>query len=1004
MHRRLLLILFFLFIQLTAGTAARAAFIFEKIVLPPQFNGTLVLDAAYDQAGMLWLISNSGLLRYDGDKVICFNMQTVPAVNYTGFNRIMADHAGNVWLGGKEGLLRFDLKRWTVQSVAFRRPEDADAPNDRMVARIFETKDGQVLAGTKGGKLFLVRNGQLEKLFDARRFLDSSYRDCAINQINQSDDGLLWLGTAAGRLIQLDMSGKTGPVGYGLPEFRNLNIFRIACVSDAVLFNSETSTYVLDRRTGHIRRMEQPPLSTISFCELQGHTFLLTDKIYGTNGWLSVFDYPQRTWTDSILTPADVLAVTASYGNKAMLTNGVSLYTLTWQNDLIQQRMYSAARTNSIRAICKDIRGQLLVGSYQDHFVKLDPQTGTVKKMNALQPYCFLSWNADSILIGEEGSGLFWYENGRTTPVRFPKEGNGQVRLDNFVTCLQRETDAWVWVGTYHGLYLADLRHRGSPRIIQGSLAPVIQQTRISDVLALGGRRLLATDEGLFCFSMQDTIVRSFSDTLRHHGFYSLQKINNEIWAASGDLGLVILDTAGHILKTIGLKDGLAGNTVFSLKRWRDYLIAGTEHGISVIRLPAGEDTLGPQRIHNYTVYDGLPSNECNTSALFVADSLAYVGTTNGIAVFRPDRLFEAKNDTSQTPLYISVLRIEGPDKTVYVDYSLPYRGYDEIRIPAGTPFFSITIHAASATSGTPLYGQQYYRLSEKEAWHEITDRNDFSFVNMRPGSYRLELAARAADGRWIEGLFSKALYVAPLYYQTGWFRIGVLLLALCAVALLVGFVIRYQKKQLEKERSLRLKIAGDLHDDVGSMLTGMSLQADLLLHGRGGRQQEYLQRIADTGRSAVNIMGDIVWSIDPRNDDTRSLVSRLKSYAETLLFPAGIEVDFQCAGDDAPQHLPQRIRQNVMLICKEALTNICKHAGATRVSLLLSDNDGWLCITIADNGGGMPAENNGGHGLRNMQMRADAIGAVLYFPETQKGVTVKLEVPAGRKEKRNRH
>jgi len=292
-------------------------------------------------------------------------------------------------------------------------------------------------------------------------------------------------------------------------------------------------------------------------------------------------------------------------------------------------------------------------------------------------------------------------------------------------------------------------------------------------------------------------------------------------------------------------------------------------------------------------------------------------------------------------------------------------------------------------------YRQAYYRLSPAEPWHEVTDKRNLSFVNMMPGTYHFQLAGKMPDGKWTDLLFSTNLVVIPFYYQTIWFRILLLVLAVILTFYLAGFIIRYREKQAEKERMLRLQIAGDLHDEVGSMLTGMSLQADFLLQGRGNKSREYLENIAGSGRSAIQVMSDIVWSIDPNNDDTLSLVRRLRKHGQQVFDPTEITFTLSAYGDTDAKYLSQKVRQNIMLIFKEALTNICKHAEATEVKAFITITDHRIKLVISDNGKGMPKDRPAGHGLRNMRMRAEAVQAILSLPETEKGVTIALEFGA---------
>jgi len=210
--------------------------------------------------------------------------------------------------------------------------------------------------------------------------------------------------------------------------------------------------------------------------------------------------------------------------------------------------------------------------------------------------------------------------------------------------------------------------------------------------------------------------------------------------------------------------------------------------------------------------------------------------------------------------------------------------------------------------------------------------------------------------------------------------------------------VIKYRERQAEKERGLRLKIAGDLHDEIGSTLAGMSMQAEMLLSGHEELQGKYLKSIADNGRAAVQTMGDIVWSIDPRNDDSLSLYQRMERYGHKVLGDSDIAIQLESKGFTEKQYIPQKIRQNVMLIYKEALTNIIKHAAATRVEVLFVAYYKGFKLHIRDNGKGhQPGRpSNGrislsGHGLRNMEMRARFIEAELSFPSVEKGFEVLL-------------
>lgn len=959
--------------------------------MPAQFNGSVIRMATYDKAGMLWFVTNGGLYRYDGNEAVALNLQTTPAIDYTAISCMMADDSGNLWLGCRNGLVKFDLKKWTTTRISLNDPKNSSGDSDQTISIIFKTAKGYLLAVSQRGELYELSSGKLKKVFDLRTFSHDQFYLPAINGIVQAADGALWLSASGGFLLRLDLSGKTKPVKYGLPRFNGgRTIFPILYMphENCILFAWNGGVYKLNCLTKKmIRILNLSAHSSAFLCNLTGGIFILTDFLNDHKAWLSLFNDSGRPVADNP-TLRKWMKVEACRNNKILLSNGTGLYTLAWQNNgmKVKLKAYRYGENNSIRTMFKIPPHQLLVGSYKDRFIRLNLQTSLVRQIDLLHPYVFLYWNADSILMGEEGKVLFWYTNTNQRVAHIPLKPLSTFKdsiRDHYITCLYRRSDSTVWVGSVQGLFLVNVYKRYSENLLQGSLASLIQHCRVSAIIPFNNKWIIATAKGLFYFNKEDHIVKVFSGALEGRNIYHLVVIDHKIWAGSDGLGLIEMDTSGHILKTMNRSNGLAGNTVFSLKRWHDYLIAGTEHGMSIIYLP-------DVKIRNFTTDDGLPSNECNYSALLVTDSECYIGTTNGLARFNAAQLFNSSPDTLDSRVAISELRIEPSNGKTKTDYSLPYHPSGEVVIPAGTSFFSIVI---SNMNGLSRFQQVFYRLSAKQPWQEVNNRRVFSFVNMAPGTYHLEIAGKAENGKWINTLLEKKLVVAPLYYQTLWFKILVLLIALCFIFFVTRFIIRYREKQVEKERLLRLKIAGDLHDEVGSTLAGISMQADLLLSGRREHLKEYLQSIASNGRSAVNTMGDIVWSIDPRNDDNLSLAKRMERYGQKTLEHTGIQFTFAFPGTKAQQYISQKVRQNIMLIFKEALTNICKHAEATQVGVSFIADSKTMKLMIADNGKGLPADHSGGHGLRNMQMRAETIGATLLFPEVEKGVTIVAEL-----------
>jgi len=207
-----------------------------------------------------------------------------------------------------------------------------------------------------------------------------------------------------------------------------------------------------------------------------------------------------------------------------------------------------------------------------------------------------------------------------------------------------------------------------------------------------------------------------------------------------------------------------------------------------------------------------------------------------------------------------------------------------------------------------------------------------------------------------------------------------------------------YRTKQLLKLQTLRNRIAGDLHDDVGSTLSSISIFSEMAkerLKGRAGEIEPMLESIGESSRKMLESMADIVWTINPENDNFEKIILRMRSFAYELLNAR--EIDFEFTADDAANklNLPMDARKNLYLIFKEATNNLAKYSGANKAAISITMDKNNLAMLIRDNGKGFDVNGpSAGNGLKSMRKRAEEIGGrLLIESESEAGTTIQLSL-----------
>lgn len=199
-------------------------------------------------------------------------------------------------------------------------------------------------------------------------------------------------------------------------------------------------------------------------------------------------------------------------------------------------------------------------------------------------------------------------------------------------------------------------------------------------------------------------------------------------------------------------------------------------------------------------------------------------------------------------------------------------------------------------------------------------------------------------------------------------------------------------KSSLEGQLNERVRISKEIHDDLGSSLTTISLLTEVLKTKIDGVKVPEVAKISATSARMVDSMNEIVWALNVHNDTLDSLVAFIRKYARDFLQDTSIKLVFE---EDVNQDftLQGNVRRSIYLVVKEAINNVVKHADAQQVNLNIQTDNNKLTIMIEDDGNGINEEKKSafGNGLRNMKQRIEDIGGTFLMYQT-KGMVVSIE------------
>jgi signal transduction histidine kinase len=286
--------------------------------------------------------------------------------------------------------------------------------------------------------------------------------------------------------------------------------------------------------------------------------------------------------------------------------------------------------------------------------------------------------------------------------------------------------------------------------------------------------------------------------------------------------------------------------------------------------------------------------------------------------------------------------------------------------------------------------------------WSEPSSNSEIKLVNLAPGDYKLHVKATFPSGSYppTQDLFQ--FEILPAWWQTWWFRI---LLICIAVAITAAFVRIYFRRKIEKQKMLlekqqvieleRKRIAGEMHDDLGAGLTNIRFLSEKVKRESMNTSTQFdAEKLVTNSNDLAQKMNEIIWAMNEQNDTLEVLIFYSRAYAVEYCEENNLACTVTISESIPEKFVSGEIRRHIFLTIKESLHNVVKHSDATNV-LIEFRLDKNLSVRISDDGKGTNFQNirQGGKGLMNMKHRISLLNGTMNIT-SKDGVTVEFTVP----------
>ena len=945
---------------------------FENFGISDKLYNSTVISIVQDKNDLMWFATFDGLNKFDGYSLTVYrtdeNDKNSLLSNFT--RSLYIDNDGILWIGTNQGLSKYIYDMDWFENYT----NDENKDDFKINAIIDYSKDNHLLLGTdKGLFKFNKTNNTFSKMLFAN---DEPYEILSLAYIDEH----IIIGASSGLYVYKDSEDKQ-VLSYKLDNVRVQTVIEDK-VNNLWVGTEGAGLFLINYKSGEIlENYINNPNDTTSICSNYIRTLLIDDNRrmwIGTFHGLSIYDRTQDSFTNYFSDPFDSSSLSHNSIRSIVQDSQGGIWLGTYYGGInyyhsLKNQFYhikQSSRNNSLsdRVISPILEDsgtrEIWIGTNDNGINIYNPDKGSFHHLNKDSKKSISSNNIKSLLFSLDNKYLY-----------AGSHGGGLMKIDKVtyeVSVLLPSQDIYsliydqnnnIWIGTLSGLF--KYNESNNEIVMMDNLSLTSKQ--VSSLAVDKNNRLwIGGDKSLARLDLNNNKIVEFTNTFENVKINCvIEDSDNNIWIGTNSGFYQYVND--QEFKKYSEKDGLTNKVVFGIiEDSLGYLWISTHYGISKF------DPIS-KSFRNYGMTDGLPFQQFNNySFCKTASGRLYFGGINGIVSFIPERL---KNNPFSPQPIISELNVQNEIIKPSLGGILRENiiSSDAIILPSNKASFSLRFSVPNYLSG--MHNTFKYKLEGYDKEWTISSENLYaSYSNLNPGKYTFVLLSANNEGMWSEKSKEILIVVKPMWYQSTWLKLLIIITILTILYFYWNAFIQKQeiKRQLIKERyekekneeinqakvSFFVNVSHELRSPLTLIISPLQDLLERVSDGWEKNQLDIIKQNADKLLRLTNQLIDYrraelgVFELNIKRVNPLQVVLSVMSQFKTMASRMELEYGFENYINDSDYIIDENYLD---VILSNLLSNAFKFTPEKgRITVSLIEDFEYLILEVSDTGCGI--------------------------------------------------